>query len=119
MVKRKALWLPLLAAPQYIILLIIIPKGYGDIALFILVPCLVPMEWSVHLPASNLVVLILVAAQGTHRGTYIVSHVVGHNVPRLLQANRVPPLLEGPFLYTKHLGEIILDFQIFLISFHI
>ena len=64
--KRKALWLLLLAAPLSIILLIIIPEGYGNIALFVLVPCPVPMEWSVYLPASNLVVPILVAAQGTH-----------------------------------------------------
>ena len=71
MAKRKALWLLLLAAPLSIILLIIIPEGYGNIALFVLVLCLVPMEWSVHLPASNLVVPILVAAQGTHHGTYM------------------------------------------------
>ena len=34
MAKRKAIWLLLLAAPLSIILLIIIPEGYGDIALF-------------------------------------------------------------------------------------
>ena len=101
MAKRKALWLLLLAAPLSIILLIIIPEGYGNIALFILVPCPVPMEWSVHLPASDLVVPISVAAQGTHRSTYVVSHVVGHNAPWLLQANGVPPLPEGPFLLYK------------------
>ena len=95
--KRKALWLLLLAAPLSIILLIIIPEGYGDIALFILVPCLVLTEWSVYLPASNLVVPILVAAQGTHCGTYVVSHVVGHDAPWLLRANGVPPLPEGLF----------------------
>ena len=77
------------------------------------------MEWSVHLPASNSVVPILVAAQGTHRGTYVVSHIVGHDAPWLLQANGVPPLLEGPFLHTKCLGEIVLDFRMFLISYHI
>ena len=76
------------------------------------------MEWSIYLPASNLVVPILVAAQGTYRGTYIVSHIVGHDAPRLLRENGVPPLLEGPFLYTKHLGEIILDFRMFLIGHH-
>ena len=77
------------------------------------------MEWSVRLPASDLVVPILVAAQGTHHGTYIVSHVVGHDAPWLLRANGVPPLPEGPFLHTKHLGEIVLDFRMFSISYHI
>ena len=119
MVKRKALWLPLPAAPLSIILLIIIPKGYGNIALFVLVLCLVLTEWSVRLPASDLVVAILVAAQGTHCSTYIVSHVVGHNVPWLLRANGVPPLPESPFLHTKHLGEIVPDFRMFSISCHI
>ena len=76
------------------------------------------MEWSVHLLASNSVVPILVAAQGTHRGTYIVSHIVGHDAPWLLRANGVPPLPEGPFLHTKHLGEIVLDFRMFSISCH-
>ena len=67
MVKRKALWLLLLTAPLSTILLIIILEGYGDIALFILGSMyLVPMELTVYLPASNLVVPILVAAQGTH-----------------------------------------------------
>ena len=58
--------------------------GYGDIALFILVPCPVLMEWSVRLLASDSVVPIPVASRGTHRGTYVVSHVVGHDAPRLL-----------------------------------
>ena len=62
---------------------------------------------------------ILVAAQGTHRGTYIVNHIVGYDAPWLLQANRVPPLPEGPFHYTKCLGEIVLDFRMFSISYHI
>ena len=62
----------------------IIPEGYGNIALFILVPYPVPKELSVHLPASGLVVPILVAAQGIHCGTYVVSHIVGHNALRLL-----------------------------------
>ena len=44
MAKTKALWLLLLAAPLSIILLIIIPEGYSDIALFILVLCPVVME---------------------------------------------------------------------------
>ena len=68
MARRKALWILLPATPLSIILPIIIPEGNGNIALFILVPCPVLMEWSVHLPASNLVVPISVAAQGTHRG---------------------------------------------------
>ena len=84
MEKRKALWLLLLAASPSIILLIINSEGYGDIALFISVPCLVPMEWSVHLPASHLVVLVSVAAQGTHCGTYVISYIVGDDAPRLL-----------------------------------
>ena len=117
--KRKALWLLLLAAPLSIILLIIIPEGYDDIALFIPVPCPVPTEWSVRLPASDLVVPILVAAQGTHCSTYIVSHIVGHDVPWLLQANGVLPPPEGLFLCTKHLGETVLDFQMFSIDYHI
>ena len=108
--KRKALWLPLPAAPLSIILLIIIPKGYGDIALFILVLCPVLTEWSVRLLDSNSVVPISVAAQGTHHSTYVVSHVVGHDAPWLFRANGVPPLPEGPFLHTKFLGEIVPDF---------
>ena len=118
MAKRKALWLLLLAAPLFIILLIIIPKGYGDIALFVLVLCPVLTEWSVHPPASNSVVPISVAPQGTHHGTYVVSHVVGHDALWLLQENGVLPLWEGPFLCTKRLGEIVLDFQMFSISCH-
>ena len=113
--KRKALWLLIPTAPLSTILLIIISAGYGSIALFILVPCPVPMELSVCLPASNLVVPILVATQGIHHGTYVASHVVGHNAPQLLQANGVPPPPEGPFLHTKHLGEIVPDFRMFLI----
>ena len=62
----------------------IISEGYGDVTPFVPVPCPVPTEWSVHLPASNLVVPILVAAQGTHCGNYIVIHVVGHNAIWLL-----------------------------------
>ena len=92
MVKRKALWLLPLAAPLSTILLIIISESYGDIALFILLLCLVPMEWSVCLPAFDLVVLILLAAQGTHHGTYIVSHIVDYDAIRLLRANGVLPI---------------------------
>ena len=62
---------------------------------------------------------ILVAAQGTHHGTYVVSHVVGHNAPQLLQAIGVPPLPEGPFLRTKCLGEIVPDLRMFSISYPI
>ena len=90
--------------------------GYGDIALYVPVPCPVLTEWSVRLLASDSVVPISVASQGIHRGTYVVSHVVGHDAPRLLRANGVPPLPEGPFLRTKHLGEIVPDFRMFSIS---
>ena len=76
------------------------------------------MEWSVRLPVSNLVAPILVGAQATHCGIYIVSHVVGHDAPRLLRVNVLLPLLEGHFLHTKHLGEIELDFRRFIISYH-
>ena len=119
MAKRKAVWLLPLAAPLSTILLIIIPEGYGDIALFVLVPCPVLVECSVHLPASDLMVPILVATQGIHHGTYVVSHVVNHDAPWLHRANGVPPLPEGSFLGRKHLGEIVLDFQMFSISCHI
>ena len=81
MAKMKALWLLLPTAPLSIILLVIILEGYSSIALSIWVLWPVPVELSVHLPASDLVVPILVAAQGKHHGTYIVSHVVGHDAP--------------------------------------
>ena len=55
---------------------------------------------------------------GTHYGTYVVSHVVGHDALWLLQANGVPPLPEGPFLHTKRLGEIVPAFCMFSISCH-
>ena len=76
------------------------------------------MESSVHLPASYLVVPILVATQEIHHGTYIASHVVGHNAPVSHQANEVLSPPEGPFLSTKYLREIILDFWRFLINYH-
>ena len=62
---------------------------------------------------------ILVAVQEIHRSIYIVSHVVGCNARWLHQENGVPPPLEDLFLHTKHLGEIVLDFQMLLINFHI
>ena len=43
---------------------------------------------------------------------------MGHDAPWLLQANGVMPPPEGPFLYTEHLGEIVLEFQMFLIKYH-
>ena len=110
MAKRKVLWLLLPTASLSTILLVVILEGYCSIALSVWVPYPVPVELSVYLPASNLVVPILVAAQGIHHGTYIVSHVVGHNAPWLLQANGILPPPEGPFLHTKHLEEIVLDF---------
>ena len=44
MARRKALWLVFLAIPLFIFLLIIIPEGYGNIALFIPVPGQVPTK---------------------------------------------------------------------------
>ena len=87
--------------------------GYGGIALSIWVLCLIRVESSACLLTSYLVVPTLVAIQEIHRGTYVVSHVVGHNAPNLHQENEVPPPLEGPFLHTKQLGEMVLDFQMF------
>ena len=118
MAKRKAFWLLLPIAPQSTILPIIILEVYGGIALSVWVPCLVPAELSICLPASSLVVPILVATQEIHHGTYVASHIVGHNSPVSHQENEVPPPQEGPFLHTKHLGEIVLDFRMFLIKYH-
>ena len=64
-------------------------------------------------------VLISVAVQEIHCGTYVVSHVVGHDAPWLHQANGVPAPPEGPILRTKCLGELVLDFRMFLINFSI
>ena len=112
--EEEGLWLLLLTPSLSTILLIIITEGFNGIALFLLflclVSCLVPTELSVCLPASDLVVIMSIAAQGIHRGTYIVSHVVGHNAPWLLQVNGVLPPLEGLFLHTKYLREIVIDF---------
>ena len=113
MAKKQALWLLLSIASLSTILLVTTLKGYGGIALSIWVPCPVPVELNVYLPASNLVVPLLVAARGIHCSTYVVSHVVGHNAPGLLLANGVPSPPDGPFLYTKHFGEIVLDFWMF------
>ena len=73
MVKRKALLLLPPIAPLSMIILIISLKGYVGIALSVQVLCLVPTELSVNLPAFGLMVLILVAAQGVHYSTYIVT----------------------------------------------
>ena len=78
------------------------------------------MELSVCPPISRSVVPILVATQERkkeiHCSTYIVSHVVRHNAPKLQQASEVPAPLEGPFLRTNHLGKVIPDFRMFLIN---
>ena len=113
----KALWLLLPTAARSTILLIVILEDYGCIALSVWVPCSVPVELSVCLSTSCLVGPISVATQEIHRGTYIASHVVGHNAPVLYQANNVPPPPEGPFLCTKHLGEIVPDFQRYLTNY--
>ena len=73
--------------------------GYGGIALSIWVPCSVQVELSPCLPTSCLVVPILVATQEIHHGTYVVSHIVGYNAPKLYQVNDIPHPLEGPFLH--------------------
>ena len=88
--------------------------GYGRIALSVWVPCLVPAELSVYLPAS-----CLVATQEIHHSTCIANHVVGHNAPVSHQVNKVPHPPEGYFLYTNYLGEIVLDSWMFLIDYHI
>ena len=84
--------------------------GYGGIALFIWLPCLVQAASSACLPNSCLVVPILVAIQEIHRTIYIVSHIVCHNAPKIHQVNEVPPLPKGSLFYTKHLKEIVQDF---------
>ena len=86
-------------------------------ALFVWVLCLFQAESSACLPTSYLVVPILVATQEIHHGTYIVSHVVGHDAPKLLQKNEIPLLLVGYFLCTEYLGEIVLDFWMFSIKY--
>ena len=118
MAKRKALYILLPIAPQLTILIVISLEGYGSIALSIWVLCPIPAESSVHLPASCLVVPILIATQEIHYGTYIASHVVSHNAPVSHQENEVLPPTEGPFLHIKYLGKKIPDFWIFLINYH-
>ena len=59
---------------------------------------------------SCLVVPVLVATQEIHCGTYIVSYIVGHNAPKLHKENEVPLPLEGPFIRTKYLREIVRGF---------
>ena len=76
------------------------------------------MESSAHVPASSLVVPILVATQEIHHSTYIASHIVGHDAPISHQANEVMPPVEDPILHTKHLGEIVRGFLIFFIKHH-
>ena len=92
------------------ILQIIILIDYGSIALYIWVGCVVPMELSSGLPASGLVVHISLATQEIHHGTCIASYVVDYDDPESHQENEVLPLLEDPFLYTKHLGEVARGF---------
>ena len=56
----------------------------------------------------------MVATQEIHHGTYVVSHIVGHEAPKLHQKNEVPPLVESLFLYMEYLGEIVPGMQVFL-----
>ena len=87
--------------------------GYSNVVLSIWVPCLVRAELSARLPTSYSMVPISVATQEIHHGTYEVSHIVGHDAPKLHKANEVSLLLEGFFFYTEHLEEIVLDFWMF------
>ena len=73
---------------------------YSGIALSIWVACPVQAELNAHLPTFYLVVPILVGTREIHCSTYVVSQVVGHNAPKLHQANEALPPLEGPFLCT-------------------
>ena len=91
---------------------------YSGIALSIWVLCLVQAGLSACLPTSCLVEPTLVATQEIDGSNYIVSHVVGPNACNLHQTNEVPPLPKGLFLCTKHLGEIVQDFWMFLINCH-
>ena len=92
--------------------------GCGDKAISIWNLCPVQVELSAHLPTSYLVVPILVATQEIYCCTYIESHIVGHDALRLHQENDVPPPPKGLFLHTKHLGEIVQGFWMFLINYH-
>ena len=83
---------------------------YSGIALSIWIHCLVPMKLSACLLASGLMVPISVATKEIHCSIYIASYVVGHNVPESPRANKVLPHPKDPFLYTKHLGEIVQGF---------
>ena len=65
------------------------------------------MESSARLATSCLVVPILVATQEIHHGTFIVSHIVDHDAPKLHQENEVASPLEGPLPRTKYLGAIL------------
>ena len=92
---------------------------YSGIAPYIWFQCPPPMESIAYLPALYFVIPILVATQQIHCSTYAASHIVGHNAPRLTQENEVLLPLKDPFLYKRHLGEIIQSFVIFLINSHI
>ena len=83
MAKRKVWWPLLPTSPQSTILLIIILVGYSGIDLSIWFPHPVWAELSACLPTSYLLVRISLATQEIHRGTYKVSHIVGHNTPQL------------------------------------
>ena len=78
--------------------------GYSSIAFSIWVPCLVQAELSAHLPTSYSVVLILVATQEMHHGTYVVSYEVGYNTPELHQTNEVLPF-QKVFLFIQNILE--------------
>ena len=91
---------------------------YDDIVLSILVQCLVPAESSAYLPASCLVVPFLLTTQEIYRGTYIASHIVGHNASDLHQDNEVLHPPEDPLPYTKYLGGREQGFQTSLITHH-
>ena len=118
MAKKKAFWLLLPIAPQSTILLITILTENGGKALSIWVQYLALVELRECYPASSLVVPLSVVTQEIHCSIYGASHIVDHNALESHQENEVLPLLEDPFLYTKHLGEIVQGFWTILIKLH-
>ena len=91
---------------------------YSGIALYVWVQFLAPMELSAYIPASCLVVPILIATHEINYGTCGASHVVDHDALESHQTNEVLPLQEDPFLYTKYLRKTVQGFWMFLIKYY-